>query len=48
MMKRAPLASVSLLVLLGACSTTGTSAPTVPQLSEAKGAALDRCRDLST
>lgn len=48
MMKRAPLASVSLLVLLGACSTTGTSAPTVPQLSEAKGAALDRCTDLST
>lgn len=48
MMKRAPLASVSLLVLLGGCSTTGTSAPTVPQLSGAKGAALDRCTDLST
>ncbi len=47
-MKRVPIASLSLLALLSACGTTGTTDPVVPQLGEAKGATLTSCTDLNT
>ena len=48
MMKNLPLVSLSLLTLLAACGSSGTTESALPQLGEAKGATITSCTDLNT
>ena len=47
-MKNLPLVSLSLLTLLAACGSSGTTESALPQLGEAKGATITSCTDLNT
>ena len=47
-MKKLSLVSLSMLGLLAACGSNSTTESALPQLGEAKGAALSSCTDLNT